>query len=112
AQSRLLQGKPLSYNNLLDADAAVQCVTALEETACVIVKHANPCGVALGHSPQAAYVSAYGCDPTSAFGGVIAFNRRLDAAAAAAIVDNQVADVVAAPAVDEDALGAFARKPN
>lgn len=112
AQATLLQGKPLSYNNLLDADAAVQCVFALDSTACVIVKHANPCGVALGDTPAQAYASAYGCDPTSAFGGVIAFNRRLDAEAAAAIVEQQVADVVAAPAVDADARAVLGRKPN
>jgi phosphoribosylaminoimidazolecarboxamide formyltransferase / IMP cyclohydrolase len=112
AQAVLLQGKPLSYNNLLDADAAVQCASAFDATACVIVKHANPCGIALGNTPALAYAAAYSCDPTSAFGGVIAFNDRIDAEAAAAIVEQQVADVVAAPAVDEDARGVFARKPN
>ncbi|MBN1239556.1 MAG: bifunctional phosphoribosylaminoimidazolecarboxamide formyltransferase/IMP cyclohydrolase, partial [Gammaproteobacteria bacterium] len=100
AQGELLQGKPLSYNNLLDADAAVQCVSALDEPACVIVKHANPCGVACAETPLRAYTTAYGCDPTSAFGGVIAFNRAIDAETAAAIVEQQVADVVAAPFVD------------
>jgi phosphoribosylaminoimidazolecarboxamide formyltransferase/IMP cyclohydrolase len=112
AQADLLQGKPLSYNNLLDADAAVQCVSALDGPACVIVKHANPCGVACGETPARAYAEAYGCDPTSAFGGVIAFNSPIDAETAAAIVDQQVADVVAAPSVDEGARSAFARKAN
>ena len=112
AQADLLQGKPLSYNNLLDADAAVQCVSAFDEPACVIVKHANPCGVAAAATPHDAYRTAYACDPTSAFGGVIAFNRSIDGPTAAAIVERQVADVIAAPSVDEAARGAFARKAN
>jgi len=112
AQGRLLQGKPLSYINLLDADAAMQCATAFEQPACVIVKHATPCGVAIGASPLEAYRAAYAADPVSAFGGVIAFNQPIGADVASAIVEQQHVDVVVAPAVGDDALEAFARKAN
>jgi phosphoribosylaminoimidazolecarboxamide formyltransferase/IMP cyclohydrolase len=112
AHGELLQGKPLSYNNLLDADAAVQCADAFAEPACVIVKHMNPCGAAVGRTAKDAYEGAYAADPTSAFGGVIAFNRPLDGEIASAIVGRQVADVIAAPAVDAEALRALATKPN
>ncbi len=112
ATFRQLQGKELSYNNLADADAAWEAVRGFEAPACVIVKHANPCGVALGTDPADAYARAHACDPTSAFGGIIAFNRPLDAAAAAAIVGRQFAEVIIAPAVSADALAATAGKPN
>jgi len=112
AQGRLLQGKPLSYINLLDADAAMQCASAFEQPACVIVKHATPCGVAIGTDPLEAYTGAYSADPVSAFGGVIAFNREIGGAAASAIVEQQHVDVVVAPVVGDDARQAFSRKPN
>jgi phosphoribosylaminoimidazolecarboxamide formyltransferase/IMP cyclohydrolase len=105
------QGKQLSYNNIVDADAAYQAVNAFEATACVIVKHANPCGVALGASPGLAYADAYRTDPTSAYGGVIAFNRPLDEAAAEAIVGRQFAEVIVAPEIDAPALATLARRP-
>ena len=107
-----LQGKTLSYNNLVDADAALQCVKAFSAPACVIVKHANPCGVAVAADTSAAYLEAYACDPTSAFGGVIAFNRPLDAETASAIVDQQFAEVIVAPLITDAALDAFGEKPN
>lgn len=106
------QGKELSYNNIADADAASQCVKAFSECACVIVKHANPCGVAVAAAPQDAYQRAYECDSTSAFGGIIAFNRSVDSATAAAIVEQQFAEVIVAPDYDEGALANFAKKPN
>jgi phosphoribosylaminoimidazolecarboxamide formyltransferase/IMP cyclohydrolase len=107
-----LQGKPLSFNNIADANAALECVKALPAPGCVIVKHANPCGVALADSLEQAYQQAYACDPTSAFGGIIAFNRELDGATAAAIVAQQFVEVVIAPTVSAAAAEAFAAKPN
>ena len=107
-----LQGKALSYNNIADTDAALECVKEFAEPACVIVKHANPCGVALAASAGKAYELAYACDPVSAFGGIIAFNHRLDESTAAAILERQFVEVVIAPAVDEAALALFAQKPN
>ena len=104
-----LQGKELSYNNIADADAAWECVRTLEATACVIVKHANPCGVAVGESVELAYRKAFATDPTSAFGGIIAFNRTIDAAAAKAVCE-QFVEVVIAPHVDDAALGVFSGK--
>ncbi|WP_448508360.1 bifunctional phosphoribosylaminoimidazolecarboxamide formyltransferase/IMP cyclohydrolase [Immundisolibacter sp.] len=112
ATFRQLQGKELSYNNLADADAAWEAVRGFDTPACVIVKHANPCGVALGADPADAYAKAYACDPTSAFGGIIAFNRPLDEAAARAIVGQQFAEVLIAPAVTPQALAATAGKSN
>jgi phosphoribosylaminoimidazolecarboxamide formyltransferase/IMP cyclohydrolase len=113
ANARVLAGKELSYNNLADADAALECVKAFRKApACVIVKHANPCGVALGKDAIDAYERAYATDPTSAFGGIIAFNQPLDAATAAAILERQFVEVVIAPEVNSDALAAFAKKPN
>ena len=97
AAARVLQGKDLSFNNIADADAAIECVREFAETACVIVKHANPCGAALGATLLQAYESAYRTDPTSAFGGIIAFNRELDAGTAATIVERQFVEVLAAP---------------
>jgi phosphoribosylaminoimidazolecarboxamide formyltransferase/IMP cyclohydrolase len=112
AHAALLQGKELSFNNLVDADAAFQAVKAFETTACVIVKHANPCGIATAETPAAAYRLAYRTDPTSAFGGVIAFNRPLDQAAAEAIVAQQFAEVIVAPEVGKGARAALAQKKN
>jgi phosphoribosylaminoimidazolecarboxamide formyltransferase / IMP cyclohydrolase len=112
ATLRQHQGKELSYNNLADADAAWECVRSFDAPACVIVKHANPCGVALGDAPAQAYERAYACDPTSAFGGIIAFNRPLDAEAAQAIVGRQFAEVILAPAVAPEALAVTAAKAN
>jgi len=113
ATARVLAGKELSYNNIADADAALECVKAFRKTpACVIVKHANPCGVALADNLIDAYDHAYACDPVSAFGGIIAFNRRVDAAIAAAILKRQFVEVVIAPEIDDDAVAAFASKPN
>lgn len=112
ATFRQLQGKELSYNNLADADAAWEAVRGFRAPACVIVKHANPCGAALGTDPADAYGRAHACDPTSAFGGIIALNRPLDAAAARAIVGRQFAEVIIAPEVSADALAVTAGKPN
>ena len=112
ASAKVLQGKDLSYNNIADTDAAVECVRQFSEPACVIVKHANPCGVAVAASPLEAYDRAYRTDPTSAFGGIIAFNRELDGTTAAAIIDRQFVEVLAAPGVSADAAKALAAKPN
>jgi phosphoribosylaminoimidazolecarboxamide formyltransferase / IMP cyclohydrolase len=112
ATARFVQGKELSFNNLADADAALECVRAFDAPACVIVKHANPCGVAVAATIGEAYDRAYAVDPTSAFGGIIAFNRSLDAATAAEILKRQFVEVVLAPSVDAAALPAFAKKPN
>ena len=112
ATARFLQGKELSYNNLADADAALECVKAFDAPACVIVKHANPCGVAVAANIFEAYDRAYATDPTSAFGGIIAFNRALDATTAKEIVKRQFVEVVIAPEIQPEALAAFARKAN
>ena len=106
-----LQGKELSYNNIADADAAWECVRSFGECACVIVKHANPCGVAVGVDPALAYGKAFKTDPTSAFGGIIAFNRAVNAAAAEAVA-KQFVEVVIAPAFDDAARAVFAAKQN
>jgi phosphoribosylaminoimidazolecarboxamide formyltransferase/IMP cyclohydrolase len=106
-----LQGKELSYNNIADADAAWECVKSFDVPACVIVKHANPCGVAAGATPAEAYAKAFKTDPTSAFGGIIAFNRELDAAGAA-LVAKQFVEVLMAPGFTPEALALFAAKPN
>jgi phosphoribosylaminoimidazolecarboxamide formyltransferase/IMP cyclohydrolase len=107
-----LQGKELSYNNLADADAAWECVRQFEQPACVIVKHANPCGVAVGNGCGDAYEAAYATDPTSAFGGIIAFNRPLDAATCKAILDRQFVEVLIAPDYDDGALAYAKKKAN
>jgi phosphoribosylaminoimidazolecarboxamide formyltransferase/IMP cyclohydrolase len=112
ATARQIQGKALSYNNIADTDAALECVKEFSEPACVIVKHANPCGVALGDSILEAYNRAYQTDPTSAFGGIIAFNRELDAATAQAIVERQFVEVIIAPTVADDAIEVVAAKKN
>ena len=105
------QGKELSYNNIGDADAAWECVKTFDQAACVIVKHANPCGAAVGASPLEAYRKAFATDPTSAFGGIIAFNRDLDAATAEAVVQ-QFVEVVIAPSLSDAAAAVFAPKTN
>lgn len=107
-----LQGKALSYNNIADTDAALECVKEFEEPACVIVKHANPCGVAIGENILTAYNMAFKTDPTSAFGGIIAFNRELDADTAEAIVSRQFVEVIIAPSISEAAAQIVAAKPN
>ena len=112
AAARVLQGKELSYNNIADADTAIECVRQFSPPACVIVKHANPCGVALGASVQEAYAAAYRTDPTSAFGGIIAFNRELDGDTAKAILERQFVEVLAAPAVSAAARAALAARAN
>ena len=113
-----LQGKALSYNNIADADAAWECVKSFDDTtgpagaaACVIVKHANPCGVAVGATPAQAYAQAFKTDPSSAFGGIIAFNRPLDGAAAE-LVARQFVEVLIAPAITAEARAVFAAKQN
>ncbi|HEU4709456.1 MAG TPA: bifunctional phosphoribosylaminoimidazolecarboxamide formyltransferase/IMP cyclohydrolase [Methylophilaceae bacterium] len=106
-----LQGKELSYNNIADADAAWEAVKSFDTTACVIVKHANPCGVALGSTTLEAYGKAFKTDPTSAFGGIIAFNRPIDGATAEA-VSKQFVEVLIAPDFSEDALAIFKAKAN
>ncbi len=112
ATFRQLQGKPLSYNNIADADAAWECARQFERPACVIVKHANPCGAAIGDDPAGAYRAAFACDPTSAFGGIIALNRPLDERTARTILDNQFVEVILAPAVDAAAGDVCAAKKN
>ena len=108
-----LQGKELSYNNIADTDAALECVKAFPEApACVIVKHANPCGVAVADDLLTAYDRAFQTDPTSAFGGIIAFNRTLDADTAKAIIDRQFVEVIIAPSVTDDAKAIVAQKAN
>jgi phosphoribosylaminoimidazolecarboxamide formyltransferase/IMP cyclohydrolase len=109
--ARFVQGKDLSFNNIADADTAIECVRQFSEPACVIVKHANPCGVSVAASIHDAYDGAYRTDPTSAFGGIIAFNRPLDAATAKAIVGRQFVEVIAAPSIADDALAIIATKP-
>ena len=112
ATARQLQGKELSFNNIADADTALECVRQFDEPACVIVKHANPSGVAVAPTILEAYERAYRTDPTSAFGGIIAFNRALDAGTASTIVDRQFVEVLIAPAVEAAARGPLATKRN
>ncbi|WP_025820724.1 bifunctional phosphoribosylaminoimidazolecarboxamide formyltransferase/IMP cyclohydrolase [Shewanella marina] len=107
-----IQGKALSYNNIADTDAALECVKEFDQPACVIVKHANPCGVALGDDLFNAYERAFKTDPTSAFGGIIAFNQTLDAKTAAAIIERQFVEVIIAPAISEEAKVILAPKSN
>jgi len=110
--ARQLQGKALSYNNVADTDAALECVKPFNEPACVIVKHANPCGVAIGSTLLEAYNRAFQTDPTSAFGGIIAFNRELDEETARVIVERQFVEVIIAPKVSQAASDIVATKPN
>ncbi|MDX1497006.1 MAG: bifunctional phosphoribosylaminoimidazolecarboxamide formyltransferase/IMP cyclohydrolase, partial [Salinisphaeraceae bacterium] len=113
ATATQLQGKELSYNNIADTDAALECVKTFDEgPACVIVKHANPCGVALADSLKDAYQRAFATDPTSAFGGIIAFNQALDADTAQAIIDQQFVEVIIAPSVSNEARSALQAKSN
>jgi phosphoribosylaminoimidazolecarboxamide formyltransferase / IMP cyclohydrolase len=111
ASYQQLQGKALSYNNIADADAAWECCRSFDVTACVIVKHANPCGVAIANDPHTAYLRALETDPTSAFGGIIAFNREVDGATAASVA-KQFVEVVIAPGFTVEALAIFANKQN
>jgi phosphoribosylaminoimidazolecarboxamide formyltransferase/IMP cyclohydrolase len=106
------QGKELSYNNIADADAAWECVRQFSQTACAIIKHANPCGVAVAESTADAYERAFATDSTSAFGGIIAFNRVLDAATAARIIERQFVEVLIAPDYEPAALQALQAKKN
>jgi phosphoribosylaminoimidazolecarboxamide formyltransferase/IMP cyclohydrolase len=112
ATAEQLQGKALSYNNIADSDAALECVKQFTSPACVIVKHANPCGVAVAENILAAYEKAFQTDPTSAFGGIIAFNRPLDTTTAKAIIDRQFVEVIVAPGIDDDAADVLAEKKN
>ncbi len=112
ATATQLHGKELSYNNIADTDAALECVKQFDRPACVIVKHANPCGVALADDIETAYQLAYTTDPTSAFGGIIAFNRGLDAATAQAIISRQFVEVIIAPQISNAALAIIAEKKN
>ena len=112
ATTKQVQGKALSFNNIADTDAAIECVKAFQDPACVIVKHANPCGVAIGKDITQAYEKAYSTDSTSAFGGIIAFNRELDAGTAQRIIDRQFVEVIIAPSVSASAAATLARKPN
>ena len=107
-----LQGKELSYNNLADADAAWECVRQFDAPACVIVKHANPCGVAVGSGCGDSYEAAYSTDPTSAFGGILAFNTKLDGATCKTILDRQFVEVLIAPDYDDAALAYATKKAN
>ena len=112
ATAEQLQGKELSFNNIADTDAALECVKEFDQPACVIVKHANPCGVAIGENILEAYDRAFKTDPTSAFGGIIAFNRELDATTAQTIVDRQFVEVIIAPTVSDGAKEVVAAKKN
>ena len=112
ASSKVIQGKELSYNNVADTDAALECVRQFSKPACVIVKHANPCGVAAADDILQAYELAYQTDPTSAFGGIIAFNQLLDANTAKTIIDRQFVEVLIAPTVPEDTRNVLAEKKN
>ncbi|WP_148253792.1 bifunctional phosphoribosylaminoimidazolecarboxamide formyltransferase/IMP cyclohydrolase [Aidingimonas lacisalsi] len=107
-----LQGKALSFNNVADTDAALECVKSFDDTACVIVKHANPCGVAVGETQRDAYDKAFATDPTSAFGGIIAFNEPIETATARAIIDRQFVEVIIAPGVSDDVAAIVAEKKN
>ena len=107
-----LQGKELSFNNIVDADSAWQCLQQFAQPACVIVKHANPCGVAIASDIIKAYNKAFKADPVSAFGGIIAVNRELDSELASTIISNQFAEVILAPTVSQQALPILQQKPN
>lgn len=112
ATATQIQGKELSFNNVADTDAALECVKQFDAPACVIVKHANPCGVAVGETILQAYERAFQTDPTSAFGGIIAFNQPLDHETAKAIIDRQFVEVIIAPQVSERAKAVVAAKQN
>ena len=112
SSASLIQGKEMSFNNYADADSALECVRSFDEPACVIVKHANPCGVSVRSSILDAYDYAFRTDPTSAFGGIIAFNRSLDEATAKAIIDRQFVEVIIAPVIESNAKNILSSKPN
>lgn len=112
ATAKQLQGKELSYNNIADTDAALECVKQFDQPACVIVKHANPCGVSVAENIGTAYEQAFATDPESSFGGIIAFNRELDVDTARSIVDRQFVEVIIAPSISEAALEITAAKKN
>ena len=112
AAAKFIQGKELSFNNIADTDAALGCVKQFSQPACVIVKHANPCGVAVGSTIGQAYQSAYKTDPTSAFGGIIAFNRPLDSSTAKQILDQQFVEVIIAPGMQAGVDAVLQSKPN
>ncbi len=112
ATATQLQGKALSYNNIADSDTALECVRQFDAPACVIVKHANPCGVAVAKDIGTAYDKAFQTDPTSAFGGIVAFNRSLDATTAKTIVDRQFVEVIIAPSIDDEAATVLSEKKN
>jgi phosphoribosylaminoimidazolecarboxamide formyltransferase/IMP cyclohydrolase len=112
SSASLIQGKEMSFNNYADADSALECVRSFDEPACVIVKHANPCGVSIRSSILDAYDCAFKTDPTSAFGGIIAFNRSLDEATAKAIIDRQFVEVIIAPVIESNAKNILSSKPN
>ena len=112
ATAKQLQGKELSFNNIADTDAALECVKQFDQPACVIVKHANPCGVAVATDINLAYELAFATDPESSFGGIIAFNRELDAATASAICEKQFVEVIIAPSVSEEAVAVVTAKKN
>lgn len=112
ASATLLQGKPLSFNNINDAEGALECVKLFEQPACVIVKHANPCGVAISNDLLTAYQKAYACDPESSFGGIIAFNQVVDHQTLTAIFENQFVEVIIAPEFTENALTLATSKVN
>ena len=112
SSSKQIQGKELSFNNLADADAALECVRNFNDPSCVIVKHANPCGVATRDTILAAYLDAYKTDPTSAFGGIIAFNRKLDKETVQSIIDQQFTEVIIAPSFSNDAISVLSDKEN
>ncbi|URJ28229.1 bifunctional phosphoribosylaminoimidazolecarboxamide formyltransferase/IMP cyclohydrolase [Candidatus Blochmannia vicinus (nom. nud.)] len=112
ATAHQLQGKPLSYNNILDMDTALECVKMFDEPTCVIVKHTNPCGVATSNTISSAYVKAHQSDPISAFGGIIAFNRSLDKNTAQTIVNRQFVEAIVAPSIDRDCLSILSSKKN
>ena len=107
-----VSGKELSFNNIVDSDSALSCVKQFKKPACVIVKHANPCGVAEGKDIHDAYNSAYKTDPTSAFGGIIAFNKKLDSKLLLKILSKQFVEVIIVPAFDKDCIKVLSSKPN
>ena len=112
ANADIIQGKALSFNNMVDADAAWQCVKSFQAPACVIVKHANPCGVACSDNSAKAYAKAFQTDPTSAFGGVISFNANVDHECVKKIIDNQFVEIILAPDFSDEALSLISTKPN
>ncbi|CAL1328956.1 bifunctional phosphoribosylaminoimidazolecarboxamide formyltransferase/IMP cyclohydrolase [Candidatus Providencia siddallii] len=107
-----IHGKTLSYNNILDANTAIECVRTFDKPACVIVKHSNPCGVSISNNIKKSYINAFKCDPISAFGGIIAFNRKLDKITLETIINNQFVEVIIAPYIDNDISQILIKKQN